>query len=161
MRQNICSSASANACSAHLQPITTLPTLCNNLTMISVVNGSLLTDTGINDLITYSPNLKFVSFLYASKLTNASFDIALTNFRTLRCYASEANLRLSQASRRQKALLVSSASLNLPLSRTLPGTSKCWISQIKRGSVFDYNSESLKRSIRISKEVCKVKVLQV
>ncbi|KAI5787847.1 hypothetical protein FPQ18DRAFT_392727 [Pyronema domesticum] len=68
---------------AHLQTITTLPALCNALTMVAVVDSSLLTDAGINDLVTNCPNLKFLSFSGAGKLTNASFYVALTKLLKL------------------------------------------------------------------------------
>ncbi|KAF8246406.1 hypothetical protein K440DRAFT_662162 [Wilcoxina mikolae CBS 423.85] len=68
---------------AHLQTITTIPSLCNALTMISVIDGSILTNAGIKDLITNCPNLKFVSFHHASKLTNVSFDLAITKLSNI------------------------------------------------------------------------------
>jgi len=72
--------------SAHLQTFTTLPTLCANLTKLSILNSTLLTDTGVKDLVQCCPNLKTLHFAAANKLTNASFEaivMKLSNLESL------------------------------------------------------------------------------
>ena len=51
--------------------------------MVSVVDGSLLTDASIADLVTHCPNLKSLSMIGAPKLTNASFEIAVSRLSRL------------------------------------------------------------------------------
>lgn len=69
--------------SAHLQTITTLPTLCNALAFVSFVDSAAITDGGVKDLITYCPNLKVLSFINAINLTDASFEVAVTQLASL------------------------------------------------------------------------------
>ncbi|KAF8420191.1 hypothetical protein EV426DRAFT_644462 [Tirmania nivea] len=68
---------------AHLQTFTTFPTLCTSLTKVSLLNSSLLTDTGVKDLVSSCPSLKSLTLAAATKLTNASFEAAVMKLSDL------------------------------------------------------------------------------